>query len=62
MFTFNLDLDVEISMLRAVASEIVDEIPSVGFATGTATPDESARASTTRLVLLLLRTHYARDK
>ncbi|KAJ6463755.1 Hydantoinase/oxoprolinase-domain-containing protein [Mycena vulgaris] len=49
MFTFNLDLDVEISMLRAVASEIVEDIPTVGFAAGTATPDDSAKAATTRL-------------
>ncbi|KAJ7079953.1 Hydantoinase/oxoprolinase-domain-containing protein [Mycena belliarum] len=49
MFTFNLDLDVEIAMLRAVASEIVEDIPSVAFESGTATPDDSAQAATTRL-------------
>ncbi|KAJ7456876.1 Hydantoinase/oxoprolinase-domain-containing protein [Mycena latifolia] len=49
MFTFNLDLDVEISMLRAVASEVVGDIPSVAFPAGTATPDDSAKAATTRL-------------
>lgn len=50
LFTFSLDLGIDLSGIRASASEKIIEVASVKLETGGSEPDSQALASTTTIV------------
>lgn len=52
-FTFSLDLEIDISGLRAIASEILAAIPETTIQTGDIKPDKDALVALTSIVCYL---------